>query len=103
MPIYAYRNEAGDEVERFFHTADAAPKYIKVDGVTFNRAEITRFAVPCTPEPVQGDAMLRGYYDQECAHGSRFRSRFSAETIKRAWKDDRETPADRGEVVNVGG
>lgn len=102
MPLYVYTADdaSGEELERFYHRDP--PSYIKQDGRTFRRSEITRFSTPSVPEPMQGDAMLKGYHDQECAHGSRFRSRFDAETIKRAWRDDHETPADRGEIVSTG-
>lgn len=98
MPLYIYQSEDGQEVERFFHRDP--PTYIRHEGQTLKRTEVTRFAAPSLPEPTQGDSMLEGYHAQECDKGSRFRSRFSAETIKRAWANDVETPADRGEILN---
>lgn len=99
MPLFIYQSKEGQEVERFFHRDP--PAYVRHEGHTYRRTSITRFSAPTQPEPTQGDAMLKGYHDQECALGSRFRSRFSAETIKRAWQNDTETPADRGEIVTT--
>lgn len=98
MPIYVYKPENpaedGDvEVERLFH--GTPPERIRANGVWLVRTPVTRPAlVGLKPPPSQGDEMLRGYHARECDLGSRFRSRFSAEMIRRTWENDTLTPED---------
>jgi len=96
MPIYVYRPDDGsdEEIERFFHANP--PEKVAHEGRLWSRSPITRMAVVgLKPAPEMGDSVLRGYYEQECVKGSRFRTRLPADTIKRVWRDDRTTADER--------
>ena len=98
MPIYTYQPENADDgtepVERMY--AYPPPEKLRIDGVWYARSAVEPIAVVgLKPQPAQGDEVLRGYYDQECALGSRFRTRLPTETIKRAWKDDQLSPLEK--------
>lgn len=60
-----------------------------------DKLRIRRVTVPrsvsisgVAPAPSQGAEVLRGYRKQEEKLGSRFRSEFSADTIKKVWAND---------------
>lgn len=100
MPIYVYKPENPDdgaeEIERMF--PKDPPDCLRVQGVYYRRTMVTRVAiVGLKPPPVQGDEVLQGYHAAECAEGSRFRSRFSADEINGAWRNDALTPLDEAD------
>lgn len=85
MPLYVYENDMGERIEelRLSKDRDRCP-----DG--FTRVE--------TPQPISftgnsanptnmKDGVLKGYYKQECDHGSRWKSEFSKNQIKQAWSN----------------
>jgi len=88
MPIYQYtdtRDGSIVELEKSVAKRDSVPKYLK------------RFAVPQrlafigVGEPLDSSLganktnVMKGYYKQEQKLGSRFKSEFSADQVKRAW------------------
>jgi hypothetical protein len=88
MPIYQYtdtRDGSIVELEKSVAKRDSVPKYLK------------RFAVPQrlafigVGEPLDNSLganktnVMKGYYKQEQKLGSRFKSEFSADQVKRAW------------------
>ena len=84
MPVYEYKSETGDviELERPITERDDAP-----DGYT--RLDFpTRISVPNGAYDENGmnkETIRRGYHKQEEKLGSRWRSKHSVNTIKRAW------------------
>lgn len=96
MPIYTYQSEEepGKTIERIF--PHPPPAKIKDHGQWFGRAAVEPIAIVGLGNPInQGDQILKGYHDQECRLGSRFRSRFDADTIKEAWRNDSLTEAEQ--------
>ena len=92
MPIYVYVPEdasadEGVEVERYY--ASNPPNMIFVDGVPHVRTSVVSIAVHVgQSKRSQGEEILAGYHAQECSLGSRFKSRFTPDQIKNAWRDD---------------
>ncbi len=85
MPLYVYENDNGVKVEelRLSKDKDMCPEgYKRVDApqpVAFTgRAQ--------SPNNMK-DGVLRGYYDQECKYGSKWKSEFSKKQIKKAWSN----------------
>ena len=87
MPIYQYedtRNGSVVELEKPVAERDSVPRYLK------------RFAVPQkltlvgvgepheNPEGVNMTNLMKGYYSQEQKLGSRFKSQYKPDQIKRA-------------------
>ena len=83
MPIYVYENENGERIEeiRLAKDKDKCP-----DGYT-------RVA---TPQPIaftghagnptsMKEGVVKGYYQEECKHGSKWQSGYSKKQIKKAW------------------
>lgn len=91
MPLYDYATRDGKRRVSLIRPVDARNLPV-FDG----SEKLERITVPArigvvigggkTPLGSHGDQVLRGYYREECKQGSRFRSEFSAEQIKRAWK-----------------
>lgn len=87
MPLFDYIGPDGQTREIL--DAVGPPQIVDENGVVWRRSEIQGFALGGFKKPEsQGEVMLKGYHDQECALGSRFHSRHAPETIKRAWKND---------------
>jgi hypothetical protein len=88
MPIYQYtdtRNGSVVELEKSVAERDSVPKYLKRFTVP------QRLALVGVGEPLDNPLgtnktnIIKGYYKQEQKLGSRFKSEFSADQVKRAW------------------
>jgi hypothetical protein len=88
MPIYQYtdtRNGSVVELEKSVAERDSVPKYLKRFTVP------QRLALVGVGEPLDNPLgsnktnIMKGYYRQEQKLGSRFKSEFSADQVKRAW------------------
>jgi hypothetical protein len=88
MPIYQYtdtRNGSVVELEKSVAERDSVPKYLKRFTVP------QRLALVGVGEPLDNPLgtnktnIINGYYRQEQKLGSRFKSEFSADQVKRAW------------------
>lgn len=94
MPLYLYQPE---DPQQGTATAELLfpyppPERTTFMGVVLKRVEVTAPAiVGMKPAPSQGERVLAGYHAAECQMGSRFRTRFSPNTIKREWQNDRPT------------
>lgn len=86
MPLFEFTNARGHRREVLL---PAAQDFIVADGETWERVKIAPFAFTgVAAKPSMGTEVLRGYREQETIHGSRFRSRYRAETVKQAWAND---------------
>jgi|10_taG_2_1085330.scaffolds.fasta_scaffold01699_4 hypothetical protein len=85
MPIYVYENSKGERLEEIRLAKD---KNKCPDG--YHRVE--------APQPIaftgnagnptsMKDGVMRGYYQEECKNGSRWKSDFSKKQIKKAWSE----------------
>lgn len=87
MPIYQYtdtRNGSVVELERTVAERDSVPKHLKRFTVP---QKLTLFGVGEpreNPEGVNMTNLMQGYYRQEQKLGSRFKSRYKPDQIKRA-------------------
>ena len=88
MPIYQYtdtRNGSVVELEKSVAERDSVPKHLKRSTVP------QRLALVGVGEPLDKPLgsnktnIMKGYYKQEQKLGSRFKSEFSADQVKRAW------------------
>jgi hypothetical protein len=88
MPIYQYtdtRNGSVVELEKPVAERDSVPKYLKRFTVP------QRLALVGVGDPLDNPLgsnktnIMKGYYRQEQKLGSRFKSEFSADQVKRAW------------------
>ena len=88
MPVYQYtdtRNGSVVELEKSVAERDSVPKYLKRFTVP------QRLALVGVGEPLDNPLgtnktnIINGYYRQEQKLGSRFKSEFSADQVKRAW------------------
>ena len=88
MPIYQYtdtRNGSVVELEKSVAERDSVPKHLKRFTVP------QRLALVGVGEPLDNPIgtnktnIINGYYKQEQKLGSRFKSEFSADQVKRAW------------------
>jgi hypothetical protein len=88
MPIYQYtdtRNGSVVELEKSVAERDSVPKYLKRFTVP------QRLALVGVGDPLDNPLgsnktnIMKGYYRQEQKLGSRFKSEFSADQVKRAW------------------
>lgn len=87
MPLYLYDGPGGRTIEE--HCRGTPPDTITIRGLTFRRRAVQAFAITgASKAPVMGDEILRGYHVQECALGSRFRTRLPAQRIKEVWAND---------------
>ena len=85
MPLYVYENERGDRVEelRSSKNKDNCPSgYRRVD-----TPQPIAFTGSASSPTNMRDGVLRGYYAQECKHGSAWKSDFSKKQIKKAWSE----------------
>ena len=84
MPVYEYQSDSGEviELERPITERDDAP-----DG--FKRVDFpSRISVPNGAMDEKGmnkESIRRGYYNQEIKMGSKWRSKHSVKSIKKAW------------------
>ena len=91
MPVYQYHDTANGgvvELERRVDERDQVPAHLK------------RFSVPqklvlvgvgeSAPEPGSDHVknIMRGYYKYECRNGSRFKSSYSPDQVRRAWSQE---------------
>lgn len=91
MPVYQYRDTQNGgvvELERRVDERDEVPAHLK------------RFSVPqklvlvgvgeSAPEPGSDHVknIMRGYYKYECRNGSRFKSSYSPDQVRRAWSQE---------------
>ena len=91
MPVYQYHDTANGgvvELERRVDERDEVPAHLK------------RFSVPqklvlvgvgeSAPEPGSDHVknIMRGYYKYECRNGSRFKSSYSPDQVRRAWSQE---------------
>ena len=88
MPVYQYtdtRNGLVVELEKSVAERDSVPKYLKRFTVP------QRLALVGVGDPLDNPLgsnktnIMKGYYRQEQKLGSRFKSEFSADQVKRAW------------------
>jgi hypothetical protein len=88
MPIYQYtdtRNGSVVELEKSVAERDSVPKYLRRFTVP------QRLALVGVGDPLDNPLgsnktnIMKGYYRQEQKLGSRFKSEFSADQVKRAW------------------
>jgi hypothetical protein len=88
MPIYQYtdtRNGSVVELEKSVAERDSVPKYLKRFTVP------QRLALVGVGDPLDNPLgsnktnIMKGYYRQEQKLGSRFKSEFSEDQVKRAW------------------
>lgn len=87
MPIFEFQSEDG---ERRDFIQPAAVQFFQFEGKNWSKVnQPVRIAVPSGnkgPQLPHGEAeMKRGYYAEECKHGSRWRSKFSKRQIKKAY------------------
>jgi hypothetical protein len=88
MPIYQYedsRNGKVVELEKAVAERDSVPRYLKRFTVP-QRLSLVGVGEPLdNPLGVNQTNLMKGYYRQEQKLGSRFKSEFSADQVKRAW------------------
>jgi hypothetical protein len=87
MPIYEYedtRNGNVIELEKAVAERDSVPRYLKRFTVP-KRLSLVGVGEPLdNPLGVNQTNLLKGYYRQEQKLGSRFRSQYTPDSIKRA-------------------
>ena len=91
MPLYEYISEDGKtkiEVSRPVKDRDKPIRFLRLKTVP-EKVRVIGINSTVERHQNQGHDVLRGYYNQECKLGSRFKSEFSAETIKNAWMHDK--------------
>jgi hypothetical protein len=87
MPVYQYtdsRSGSVVELEKAVDERDSVPRYLKRHTVP---QKLTLFGVgePLeSPEGVNMTNLMKGYYRQEQKLGSRFKSQYTPDSIKRA-------------------
>jgi hypothetical protein len=87
MPIYEYMNRrTGEMMMVRVPVAERKDRLIQ-DGQVFERLTVPSSVTVLRGHGALGECndVLKGYYKQEQKLGSRFKSEFKAETIKRAW------------------
>ena len=87
MPIYQYedtRNGSVVELEKTVAERDSVPRYLKRFQVP-QRLSLVGVGEPLdNPLGVNQTNLMKGYYRQEQKLGSRFRSQYTPDSIKRA-------------------
>lgn len=87
MPIYEYMNRrTGEMMMVRVSVAERKDRMIK-DGQVFERLTVPSSVTVLKGHAAlgEGNDVLKGYYRQEQKLGSRFKSEFHHETIKKAW------------------
>tara|TARA_R110000824_G_scaffold29442_2_gene97953 strand:+ start:1946 stop:2209 length:264 start_codon:yes stop_codon:yes gene_type:complete len=85
MPLYTFESESGEVVEKLVPTGTDA---LLIEGVKFSRTSSPQsFAYTGNAVGMlsQKEQVKDGYYKLECSQGSRFKSSYSKETIKKTW------------------
>jgi hypothetical protein len=85
MPLYEYEDLTRPG-RRFTHRCDVNERD-NVPGARRILATPTILANRTTQEAQAGKNTIRGYYKEEQKNGSRFRSSFTPDQIKRAWSN----------------
>jgi hypothetical protein len=88
MPIYQYtdtRNGSVVELEKSVANRDSVPKHLKRFTFPQRLAVFGTGESPSDPKLSSTSTIMKGYYKQEQKLGSRFKSNFSADQVKRAW------------------
>jgi len=87
MPVYQYedtRNGSVVELEKAVAERDSVPRYLKRFSVP-QRLTLVGVGEPLdNPLGVNQTNLMKGYYRQEQKLGSRFKSRYTPDSIKRA-------------------
>ena len=85
MPLYVYSNDKGERIEelRLHKDRDRCPDGYKRVMEPLPVAFTGNVSNPTNMK----DGVLKGYYNQECKHGSRWKSEFSKKQIKTAWSN----------------
>jgi len=87
MPVYQYedtRNGSVIELEKAVAERDSVPRYLKRFSVP-QRLTLVGVGEPLdNPLGVNQTNLMKGYYRQEQKLGSRFKSRYTPDQIKRA-------------------
>lgn len=87
MPIYQYedtRNGSVVELEKPVAERDSVPRYLKRFTVPQKLTLVGVGEPQESPEGVNMTNLMKGYYRQEQKLGSRFKSRYKPDHIKRA-------------------
>ena len=87
MPIYTFKNNAGETVEELVPLGTTT---IKFDGVEYKKCDTPHgvaFTGNAVGVPSQAEQVKDGYYKLEQTQGSRFlkKSQFTTKQIKKAW------------------
>jgi hypothetical protein len=85
MPLYTFKSESGEVIEK---VVPVGTSHLDMAGEKFSRtSEPPRVSYTgrAVGMPSQVEQVRGGYYKLECEHGTRFRSNFSKQTIKKAW------------------
>ena len=88
MPIYQYtdtRNGSVVELENTVANRDSVPSYLRRSTVPQRLTVFGTGESPTDPTLSNTSTIMKGYYKQEQKLGSRFKSDFSADQVKRAW------------------
>jgi hypothetical protein len=87
MPVYQYtdtRNGSVVELEKPVSERDSVPRYLKRFTVP-QRLMLVGVGEPLdNPEGINKTTLMKGYYRQEQKLGSRFKSQYTPDSIKRA-------------------
>ena len=83
MPLYDFQNVATGVRREFL--VGSGVRFMKRDGAQWRRCLSAPYVPRAVRQPGQGEEVLAGYKAKEEREGSRFRSRFSKDQIKRAW------------------
>jgi len=88
MPLYEFESKDGEVIEAL---AEPEQRVIEKDGKKYYRRSVQRISiVGKAAPPGMAKEILEFYKKKEEKEGARFYSRFSKETIKRAWENDSE-------------
>ena len=84
MPLYTFINGKGETREEL---VSHNTKSVTRDGEIWFRGAVERVGVVGTPrEPDdQATSIRKGYYEAECQGGSRFKSSYTKNQIKKIW------------------
>lgn len=90
MPLYEYISRSGQSV-RAVRPVDKRDDPVRIRGVIYYRVKVpSRVNVVSgrLNAVTQAKDVMKGYYKLEQKQGSRFRSEFTKDQIKKAWKDE---------------
>jgi len=84
MPLYIFENSKGDTREEL---VTSCIKSFKDGGETWERAPVQQVALVGTPlkPDDQATSIRKGYYQAECRGGSRFKSSYTKNQIRKIW------------------